>query len=96
MIGVGRIWGAALANFSVEGVGYNTMSASTSLPRELHPAVELPRLRGGSCGVLNLSIVGRIHHRSGAFGTYGVSEGSNSCRSPRYRWGRDFPKREEL
>jgi len=38
-----------------------------------------------------LSLVGRIHHRSGAFGTYsGVREGSNAYLiGARYRWGRD-------
>ena len=38
-----------------------------------------------------LSLVGRIHHRSGAFGTYsGVREGSNAYLiGARYRWGQD-------
>jgi hypothetical protein len=38
-----------------------------------------------------LSLVGRIHHRSGAFGTYsGVKEGSNAyLLGLRYRWGED-------
>ena len=38
-----------------------------------------------------LSFVGRIHHRSGAFGTYsGVKEGSNAyLLGLRYRWGED-------
>ena len=38
-----------------------------------------------------LSLVGRIHHRSGAFGTYsGVREGSNAYLiGARYRWGDD-------
>ncbi len=38
-----------------------------------------------------LSLVGRIHHRSGAFGTYnGVEEGSNAYLiGMRYRWGKD-------
>ena len=37
------------------------------------------------------SLVGRIHHRSGAFGTYsGVKEGSNAyLLGLRYRWGED-------
>ena len=40
-----------------------------------------------------LSLVGRIHHRSGAFGTYsGVREGSNAYLiGARYRWGQDQP-----
>ena len=44
----------------------------------------------------DLSLVGRIHHRSGAFGTYGgVTEGSNAyLLGVRYRWGRDTPKPE--
>ena len=41
-----------------------------------------------------LSMVGRIHHRSGAFGTYsGVKEGSNAYLiGLRYRWGEDQPE----
>ena len=41
-----------------------------------------------------LSLVGRIHHRSGAFGTYsGVKEGSNAYLiGIRYRWGQDNPE----
>ena len=41
-----------------------------------------------------LSMVGRIHHRSGAFGTYnGVKEGSNAyLLGVRYRWGQDKPE----
>jgi len=41
-----------------------------------------------------LSMVGRIHHRSGAFGTYsGVKEGSNAYLiGLRYRWGQDQPE----
>ncbi|MCX5947342.1 MAG: DUF3769 domain-containing protein [Cyanobacteria bacterium] len=40
-----------------------------------------------------LSLVGRIHHRSGAYGVYfGVSEGSNAyLLGLRYRWGQDKP-----
>ena len=39
----------------------------------------------------DLSLVGRIHHRSGAFGTFnGVTEGSNAYLvGVRYRWGQD-------
>ena len=38
-----------------------------------------------------LSLVGRIHHRSGAFGTYsGVRDGSNAYLiGARYRWGKE-------
>ena len=41
------------------------------------------------------SLVGRIHHRSGAYGTYsGVSEGSNAYLiGMRYRFGSSAPKR---
>ncbi|MFM2158143.1 MAG: hypothetical protein RLZZ124_617, partial [Cyanobacteriota bacterium] len=43
----------------------------------------------------DLSLVGRIHHRSGAYGTYsGVSEGSNAyLLGLRYRFGQEPPKR---
>ena len=44
------------------------------------------------------SAVGRIHHRSGAYGTYsGVSEGSNAYLvGLRYRWGQSKPPRSSL
>ena len=42
----------------------------------------------------DLSLVGRIHHRSGAFGLYnGVSGGSNGyLLGLRYRWGEELPE----
>ena len=42
-----------------------------------------------------LSVVGRIHHRSGVFRLYsGVKEGSNAyLLGARYRWGQDRPQR---
>ncbi len=44
------------------------------------------------------SVVGRIHHRSGAYGTYnGVSEGSNAYLvGMRYRFGQSPPPRQPL
>jgi hypothetical protein len=44
------------------------------------------------------SVVGRIHHRSGAYGTYsGVSEGSNAyLLGLRYRFGQSAPPRQPL
>jgi len=44
------------------------------------------------------SVVGRIHHRSGAYGTYsGVSEGSNAyLLGLRYRFGQAAPPRQPL
>ena len=44
------------------------------------------------------SVVGRIHHRSGAYGTYnGVSEGSNAyLLGMRYRFGQAAPPRQPL
>lgn len=40
------------------------------------------------------SVVGRLHHRSGAYGTYGgVSEGSNAYLvGVRYRYGQSTPR----
>ena len=45
----------------------------------------------------NLSLVGRIHHRSGAFGIYNdVKEGSNAyLLGLRYRWGKESKKSKE-
>lgn len=97
VLGIGtRLWVQPWLSFSImEGISYNTDQSlyektfrkSNSqllnyLGFELEAAVSQ-----------DLSLVGRIHHRSGAFGTYnGVTEGSNAyLLGLRYRWGRDLP-----
>ncbi len=46
----------------------------------------------------NLSLVGRIHHRSGAFGVFnGAKEGSNAyLLGLRYRWGEDKQEKTQV
>ena len=100
VIGVGaRIWVQPWLNFSViEGVSYNTnVSLYEKTFRENYTQLlNYLAFEVEAAVSSNLSIVGRIHHRSGAFGTYaGVSEGSNGyLLGLRYRWGRDIPKQE--
>ena len=98
IIGIGaRLWLQPWLSFGfVEGISYNTAVSNYErtyrenfsqllnyLAFELEAAVSP-----------ELSLVGRIHHRSGAFGTYnGVKEGSNAYLiGIRYRWGQDKPE----
>ena len=87
--------GAALAELRVCGRHrYNTSVGNYEKTyRELLATAQLSRLRTGGHRFEQLSLVGRIHHRSGAFGTYnGVKEGSNAYLvGVRYRWGQDQP-----
>ena len=100
VIGIGaRIWVQPWLSFSVvEGVSYNTaVSLYEKTFRENYTQL-LNYLAFEVEAALSsdLSLVGRIHHRSGAFGTYsGVTEGSNGyLLGLRYRWGRDAPEPE--
>jgi hypothetical protein len=92
-LGLGlRIWLRPWLNlFLVEGVSLNTdFSSYEQTYRERfskflnYLAFEIEALVDPQW-----SVVGRIHHRSGAYGTYnGVSEGSNGyLLGVRYRWG---------
>ena len=100
ILGIGaRIWVQPWLSFSfVEGISYNTdVSLYEKTFRENY--TQLLNYLGFEVEAAvssDLSLVGRIHHRSGAFGTYsGVSEGSNAyLLGLRYRWGRDTPKPE--
>ena len=100
VIGIGaRVWVQPWLSFSVvEGVSYNTdVSLYEKTFRENYTQLlNYLAFEVEAAVSSDLSLVGRIHHRSGAFGTYsGVSEGSNGyLLGLRYRWGRDTPKRE--
>ena len=95
ILGIGaRLWLQPWLSFGlVEGVSFNSSASNyertyrenyTQLLNYL--AFELEASVSDQ-----LSFVGRIHHRSGAFGTYsGVNEGSNAyLLGLRYRWGED-------
>ena len=100
VLGIGaRVWVQPWLSFSViEGISYNSdVSLYEKTFRENY--TQLLNYLGFEVEAAvssDLSLVGRIHHRSGAFGTYGgVSEGSNAyLLGVRYRWGRDTPKPE--
>ena len=100
VLGIGaRVWVQPWLSFSVvEGISYNTdVSLYEKTFRENY--TQLLNYLGFEVEAAvssDLSVVGRIHHRSGAFGTYGgVTEGSNAyLLGVRYRWGRDTPKPE--
>ena len=100
VIGIGaRVWVQPWLSFSVvEGVSYNTdVSLYEKTFRENY--TQLLNYLGFEVEAAlssELSFVGRIHHRSGAFGTYaGISEGCNGyLLGLRYRWGRDSSKPE--
>ena len=100
VLGIGaRVWVQPWLSFSVvEGVSYNTdVSLYEKTFRENYTQLlNYLAFEVEAAVSSDLSLVGRIHHRSGAFGTYsGVSEGSNGyLLGLRYRWGRDTPKRE--
>ena len=102
IVGIGaRIWLQPWLSFSVlEGISFNTnLSLYEKTFRKNYTqllnylGVELEAAISS-----DLSVVGRIHHRSGVFGTYGgVSEGSNAyLLGLRYRWGQDTPKQASV
>ena len=102
VLGIGaRVWVQPWLSFGVvEGISYNTnVSLYEKTFRENY--TQLLNYLGFEVEAAvssDLSLVGRIHHRSGAFGTYGgVTEGSNAyLLGLRYRWGLDTPKQESV
>ena len=100
ILGIGaRLWVQPWLNFGfIEGVSYNTnYSLYEKTFRENYS--QLLNYLGFEVEAAvssDLSLVGRIHHRSGAFGTYnGVTEGSNAyLLGLRYRWG-DEPAKQD-
>ncbi len=102
VLGIGaRVWVQPWLSFSVvEGVSYNTdVSLYEKTFRENYTQLlNYLAFEVEAAVSSDLSLVGRIHHRSGDFGTYsGVSEGSNGyLLGLRYRWGRDTPKQASV
>ena len=98
ILGIGaRIWAQPWLSFSVvEGISYYTdVSLYEKTFRE--KSGQLLNYLGFEVEAAvssDLSLVGRIHHRSGAFGLFnGVSGGSNGYLiGLRYRWGQEKPK----
>ena len=95
IVGLGaRLWLQPWLSFGVvEGVSYFTDNSNYERTYRENYAQLLNYLGFELEAAVSkqLSLVGRIHHRSGAFGTYsGVREGSNAYLiGARYRWGRD-------
>lgn len=98
IIGIGaRLWLQPWLSFGfVEGISYYTAVSNYERTYRENFAQLLNYLAFELEAAVSpeLSLVGRIHHRSGAFGTYsGVKEGSNAYLiGIRYRWGQDKPE----
>ena len=97
VIGIGaRLWVQPWLSFSLmEGISYNTDQSlyEKTFRKNYSQLLNYLGFELEAAVSQDLSLVGRIHHRSGAFGTYnGVTEGSNAyLLGLRYRWGRDLP-----
>ncbi len=98
ILGIGaRLWVQPWLSLGfVEGISYNTAISNYERTYRENYANLLNYLAFELEAAVSpeLSMVGRIHHRSGAFGTYsGVKEGSNAYLvGLRYRWGQDQPE----
>ncbi|WP_320668302.1 DUF3769 domain-containing protein [Prochlorococcus sp. MIT 1307] len=95
VLGIGaRVWLRPWLSVGfIEGVSYNT-SLSNYEKTNRNKASQLLNYLGAEIEAKvteQFSLVGRIHHRSGAFGTFGgVRGGSNAYLIGfRYRWGED-------
>ena len=95
VLGIGaRLWVQPWLSFGfVQGISYNTANSNYERTYRENYAQLLNYLSFELEAAVSqqLSLVGRIHHRSGAFGTYSdVKEGSNAYLvGLRYRWGED-------
>ncbi|KZR68456.1 LPS-assembly protein LptD [Prochlorococcus marinus str. MIT 1313] len=95
VLGIGaRLWVQPWLSFGViEGISFNTAYSNYEKTYRENYAKLLNYLSFELEAAVSqeLSLVGRIHHRSGAFGTYSsVKEGSNAYLvGLRYRWGQD-------
>ena len=98
VLGIGaRLWVQPWLSLGfVEGISYNSVVSNYERTYRENYANLLNYLAFELEAAVSpeLSMVGRIHHRSGAFGTYsGVKEGSNAYLiGVRYRWGQDQPE----
>ena len=95
VVGIGaRLWVQPWLSFSfMEGISYNTdLSLYEKTYREKYSQVlNYLGVEVEAAVSPDVSVVGRIHHRSGVYGLYNrVTEGSNAyLLGLRYRWGRD-------
>ncbi|HGY5545551.1 MAG TPA: DUF3769 domain-containing protein [Prochlorococcus sp.] len=95
VLGIGaRLWVQPWLSFGViEGISFNTANSNYERTYRENYSQLLNYLGFEVEATVSeqLSLVGRIHHRSGAFGTYNdVKEGSNAyLLGLRYRWGED-------
>ena len=95
IVGLGvRLWVQPWLSFGfVEGISYNTSVSNyeRTFRENFSQLLNYLAFELEASVSDQLSMVGRIHHRSGAFGTYnGVKEGSNAyLLGLRYRWGQD-------
>ena len=95
VVGIGaRLWLQPWLSFSVlEGISYNTQVSlyEKTFRENYSKLLNYLGIELEAAVSPEVSLVGRIHHRSGAFGTYnGVTEGSNAyLLGLRYRWGQD-------
>ena len=95
IVGLGvRLWVQPWLSFGfVEGISYNTSVSNyeRTFRENFSQLLNYLAFELEASVSDQLSMVGRIHHRSGAFGTYnGVKEGSNAyLLGLRYRWGKD-------
>ncbi len=98
ILGIGaRLWVQPWLSLGfVEGISYNSVVSNYERTYRKNYANLLNYLAFELEAAVSpeLSMVGRIHHRSGAFGAYsGVKEGSNAYLiGVRYRWGQDQPE----
>ncbi len=102
VIGIGaRLWIRPWLNIAfIEGISYNTSESKFELTNRNRQS-QLLNYIGAEIEAFvtnNTSIVGRIHHRSGAFGTFsGVEGGSNAyLLGFRYRWGDKNKRKQKL
>ncbi len=98
IVGVGaRVWLRPWLNIAfIEGVSYNT-SASEFERTNRNKQSQFLNYLGAEIEALlskKFSFVGRVHHRSGAFGTFGGVEGGSNAYliGFRYRWGEENRK----
>ena len=102
VIGVGaRLWLQPWLNIGfIEGVSYKTSTSNYERTNRDKHSKLLNYLGAEIEAVVSkkLSLVARIHHRSGAFGTFGgVKGGSNAYLIGfRYRWGKDERKEQPI
>ncbi|WP_320677504.1 DUF3769 domain-containing protein [Prochlorococcus sp. MIT 1300] len=96
VLGIGaRLWVRPWLSFAlIEGVSYYTRFSNyeRTFRKKYNKLLNYLGFEIEAKVSKSLSLVGRIHHRSGAYGLYnGAEEGSNAyLLGARYRWGKDI------